>query len=117
MIVDGFFRGTAGDCVVFERFLFRYEVNPELRHQSSHMEEFIRLVTKWQEFIRIEDILLRLQSHSISRMPLVLAVGALKSLHVLVKQCERSFQQMGVQDQLLSARRQIKHFQQRLHQE
>jgi hypothetical protein len=68
----------------------------------------MRLVSKWQEFVRIEDILVQLQSRAIARMPLVLAVGAVRSLHVLVKQCERSFRQMGVQDQLVSARRQIK---------
>ena len=94
-----------------------YEVNPELRQESPELEEFSRLISKWRDFVRIENILVQLQARSIERMPLVLAVGALKSLHVLVRQCERSFQQMGVNEQLAAVRRQIKYFQQRLHQE
>lgn len=94
-----------------------YELNPSLQLESPHMDEFMKLVTKWQEFIRIEDILTELQSRSIAHMPLVLAVGAVRSLYIIVRQCERSFQELGVRSELSRARRRIKYFQQRLHQE
>jgi hypothetical protein len=93
-----------------------FKINPQLQVENPQMDEFVRLVNKWQDFVRIEGIMLQLRARSIARMPLALAVGALKSLYVLVKQCERSFQQLGIRNQLLTTHRQIKYFQQRLHQ-